>query len=458
VLDYLIDLTIRLGHWGYWVIFLGAMLESAAFLGVLVPGESLVLVAGFIAAQGLLDLGDLIWVVAIGATLGDSIGYELGRLLGRPWLLRYGRRVGVKPARLDQVDAFFVRHGGKSVFLGRFVGFARALVPFIAGSSRMSYRLFLPYNALGAVLWSVAVVLLGYLLGASWQLAARWMGRASAILGGLLLFILGLGWLWRWAARHEASIKDGWKRLLDRPRVVALRRRFAPQIAFVNARLSPTGYLGLHLTLGALILIGAGWLFGGIAEDVVNGDPLTVVDAHVAAWFHAHAIPTLTLSMLLITNLHGTWAITILSLAMAVVLIWKRSWDWLLALVLVIPGGMLLNVLTKHAFGRARPSFADPVLTLTSYSFPSGHVAAATLFYGLLAAFVITRIEGWRWRVLVALLAFLIVAMVALSRVYLGAHYLSDVLAALAESIAWLALCLTAIHTSRRRRGASHHG
>lgn len=257
MLDYLINLTSRLGHWGYLVLFLGAMLESAAFLGVLVPGESLVLVAGFLAAQGLLDLGDLVWVVAIGATLGDSIGYELGRLLGRPWLLRYGRGVGVNPARLAHVDAFFARHGGKAVFLGRFVGFARALVPFIAGSSRMSYRLFLPYNALGAVLWSVAVVLLGYFLGASWQLAERWMGRASAILGGLLLFILGLGWLWRWAARHEAGIKDGWKRLLDHPRVVALRRRFAPQIAFVYARLSPTGRFGLHLTLGAVILIGA---------------------------------------------------------------------------------------------------------------------------------------------------------------------------------------------------------
>jgi undecaprenyl-diphosphatase len=457
VLDYLIDLTSRLGHWGYLVIFLGATLESAAFLGVLVPGETLVLVAGFIAAQGLLDIGDLILVVAVGATLGDSIGYELGRLLGRPWLLRYGRRVGVKPARLDQVDAFFARHGGKSVFLGRFVGFARAFVPFIAGSSRMSYRLFLPYNALGAVLWSVVVVFLGYFLGASWQLAERWMGRASAILGGLLLFILGLGWLWRWAARHEARVKDGWKRLLDHPRVVAFGRRFAPQIAFIRARLSPTGYFGLHLTLGALILIGAGWLFGGIAEDVVSGDPLTVVDAHVAAWFHAHAVPTLTHSMLLITHLHGLWGITILSLVMASFLTWNREWDWLLALVLVVPGGILLNVLTKYAFGRARPSFADPILTLTTDSFPSGHVAGSTLFYGLLAAFIVTRVEAWRWRVLVALLAFLIVAMVALSRVYLGVHYLSDVLAALAESIAWLTLCLTAIHTLRSRRGDSHY-
>jgi hypothetical protein len=177
----------------------------------------------------------------------------------------------------------------------------------------------------------------------------------------------------------EASIKDGWNRLVAQRRMVAFRRRFAPQIAYIQARLSPTGRLGLHLVLGALVLIGAGWLFGGIAEDVVNGDPLTVVDAHIATWFHAHAVPTVTLSMLLITNLHGTWGITILSLVMSLFLIWKRAWDWLLALVLVVPGGMLLNVLMKHAFGRARPMFSRADAHVDDLQFPerpcrSGHL------------------------------------------------------------------------------------
>jgi undecaprenyl-diphosphatase len=114
---------------------------------------------------------------------------------------------------------------------------------------------------------------------------------------------------------------------------------------------------------------------------------------------------------------------------------------------------MLLNVLMKHAFGRARPMFAEPMLTLTTYSFPSGHVAAATLFYGLLAAFMVTRIEAWRWRLLVTLMAFLIVVLVGLSRIYLGVHYLSDVLAAFAEGIAWLAICLTAMHSLKLHCG-----
>jgi membrane protein DedA with SNARE-associated domain/membrane-associated phospholipid phosphatase len=452
VLDYLIDLVGRLGHWAYLLIFLGAMFESAAFLGLLVPGESLVLAAGFFVAQGLLDLDGVIVTVAVGAALGDSIGYELGRRLGRPGLLRYGRRLGINEARLSRADDFFSRHGGKSVFLGRFVGFARALVPFLAGSARMPYRQFLPYNALGAAVWSAVVVLLGYCLGASWRVAERWIGVASAIVGGIVLVVLGLAWLWRWAVRHEVTIKRHWQTWITRPRVVALRRRFAPQIAFVQARLSPRGAMGLNLTLGAIVLIGASWLFGGVAEDVVSGDPLTFVDVRVANWFHAHATRGLTSAMLLITDMNGTVGISVLAVAMAFHLVWTRSWYWLRALLLIVPGGMLLNLMTKFAFHRARPLFDDPIATLTTYSFPSGHVAAATLLYGLLAAYAMTKISAWRWRVLLVLIAFLIIALVALSRIYLGAHYLSDVLAAFGEGVAWLALCLTATHAMQQHR------
>ena len=233
------------------------------------------------------------------------------------------------------------------------------------------------------------------------------------------------------------------------------RRWLALSIGFIRERLSPTGHFGLHLTLGALTLIAAAWLFGGIAEDVVSGDPLTVIDAHVAAWFHSHAVPRITRLMLFITHLHDLWGISLLALMFALFLTWKRRWDWLLALIVVVPGGMLLNVLTKSAFRRERPSFAEPLLALDTYSFPSGHVAAATLVYGLLAAFIVAKTDVWRRRVLITALPFLMVALVALSRVYLGVHYLSDILAAFAESLAWLALCLTAVDTLKRRYGTA---
>ena len=447
MLQYLIDLVGRLGQWGYLIIFLGAMLESAAFLGLAIPGESLVLVAGFLAAQGLLDLDLLIITVAVGAALGDSIGYEMGRRMGRPALVRYGSRFGLTEARLQSADAFFARHGNKAVFFGRFVGFARALVPFLAGSSRMPYRAFLPYNLFGAALWASGVTLLGYFLGASWQTAARWLGRASAILGGLLVFALLLVWLWRWATRHEDMLKQAWGRFFRRPGVSVLRRRFAPQIAFVQARLAPQSYLGLQLTVGAILLIGASWLFGGIAEDVVHGDPLTVIDLQVAQWFHAHSTALVTRAMLILTHLHDPLPVTLYVVLLAAYLAWRHNWYWLIGVGLTVPLGMLLNVSMKYAFRRARPSFEDPLLALTTYSFPSGHVAGATLFYGVMAAMVISRTPVWRWRVMAFLAAITMVTLVALTRVYLGVHYLSDVLAAFAEGVAWLTLCLTGLHT-----------
>jgi undecaprenyl-diphosphatase len=205
VLQHLLDLVARLGHWSYLIIFTAATLECAAFAGLLVPGESLVLASGFLANRGVLQLDAVMVAAALGAILGDNIGYQLGLRLGREWLLRYGRRIGVTEQRLAGAEAFFARHGPKAVFVGRFVGFARALVPFVAGASRMPYRQFFVYNAVGAVLWAVGFVLLGYVLGASWQVAERWIGRTSMILGALAALVALVLWLRRRRARERRA-------------------------------------------------------------------------------------------------------------------------------------------------------------------------------------------------------------------------------------------------------------
>jgi membrane protein DedA with SNARE-associated domain len=205
MLEYLLDLVARLGHWSYLILFLAAALECAAFAGLLVPGESLVLASGFLAHEGVLEVDAVMAAVAIGAVAGDNVGYQLGLRLGREWLLRHGARVGVTAARFQRAEAFFARHGPQAVFFGRFVGFARALVPFVAGASRMSYRRFLLSDALGAVLWTIGFVLLGYGLGASWRVAERWIGRSSLLLAGIIA-IAGLV-LWLRRRRKQASAR-----------------------------------------------------------------------------------------------------------------------------------------------------------------------------------------------------------------------------------------------------------
>jgi len=187
----------------------------------------------------------------------------------------------------------------------------------------------------------------------------------------------------------------------------------------------------------------------------VTGDPLAVIDKQVATWFYDRTTPALTTVMQAITSLGAAPVITGITLLTFVLLLWWRYWYQVLALLLTVPGGMLFNVLLKSAFARQRPTFENPIVTLTSDSFPSGHTMAATLLYGALAVFVILAIQAWRWRVLVVLVAWLVILLVGFSRIYLGTHYLSDVLAAIAAGIAWLALCLTAVDTFRRRRLAA---
>jgi undecaprenyl-diphosphatase len=220
-------------------------------------------------------------------------------------------------------------------------------------------------------------------------------------------------------------------------------------------RISPRGYLGLHLTMGVLLLIGASWLFGGIAEDVVTGDPLTVTDTHVAEWFHQRTTPGLTAAMQVISAFASPLWVTCVAVVTGLVLWWKRCGYRLLALGLVIPGGMAQLPLLKMAFHRHRPSFEDALAILQGYSFPSGHALAATLLYGLLAVFAVLAFDTWRQRAPAVLGAVVMILLVGFSRVYLGAHYLSDVLGAVAAGLAWLALSLTAVDTLRRSRGRS---
>ncbi len=211
-------------------------------------------------------------------------------------------------------------------------------------------------------------------------------------------------------------------------------------------------------TVGAVILIAASSLFGGIAGNVVAGDPLTLLDMTLTRWLHVQAAPTLTRFMLVISHMHDPWVLSAAVLCLALVLLYRRSWVWLLSVLLAVPGGMLLNILMKLAFQRARPTFDDPVLTLVTYSFPSGHAVGATLFYGVAATMLVMRTKSWALRSVIFLIALGMVALVAFSRVYLGVHYLSDVLGGFALAVVWLTLCVVGIHTWVQHRQASNGG
>jgi undecaprenyl-diphosphatase len=225
-------------------------------------------------------------------------------------------------------------------------------------------------------------------------------------------------------------------------------------LRFIEARLTPGGELGLHLTVGALLLVVAVAVFGDLAEDVMRREAITVLDQQIAVWFHLRAFEPLTSFMLGVSLMHGGAGSAVLTALLALYL-WRRgAYYWLLALLVAVPGGSLLNVLLKYVFQRSRPVFDTPLVSLATYSFPSGHTAAATLLYGVLACYIIIARPRWIAGLGLVAACVAMVLLVALSRVYLGAHFFSDVLAAMVESVGWLAVCISAVSTLRRRRHA----
>ena len=149
-------------HYGYVIVFFGVMLGCS---GIPFPSAAILLAAGVLVQQGHLRLGEAVAFGILGAIAGNQIGYWVGHKGGRQFVLKWGRYVKLTPERLEWVEGFFVRHGGKAVFAARFFSVSRVLEALVAGISRMRFGTFLSYSILSGIVWVTAVVLLGYHLG-----------------------------------------------------------------------------------------------------------------------------------------------------------------------------------------------------------------------------------------------------------------------------------------------------
>ncbi|MBV9455646.1 MAG: DedA family protein [Rubrobacter sp.] len=174
-------------QYGYLVVLFGVMLES---IGIPIPGETILIVAGFLVHQGTLNLTTTIVLGIFATILGNQIGYWAGLKGGRPFVVRWGYYVGITPERLARVEGFFVRHGGKSVFLARFVPWLRAFGALVAGIGHMHRRSFFFYNILAGAVWATASVIGGYLFGKSLGLLETWIGPGSVLLVIVLIFLI----------------------------------------------------------------------------------------------------------------------------------------------------------------------------------------------------------------------------------------------------------------------------
>lgn len=191
-----------LDQYGYLTLLVLTFLETSAFLGLIAPGETIIVLCGFYAFRGVLDPFTVAGVAIAGAFAGDQVGYWIGRRYGRDVLHRFGRYFLFDAKRIAATERYYDRHGRKTVFVGRFMSILRSFGPVVAGASRMTYGSFLVWSAVSCVVWGATFATLGYFFGASWDIIDRYLGW-----GGAVTFVAGVGFvIWALHRKREEQL------------------------------------------------------------------------------------------------------------------------------------------------------------------------------------------------------------------------------------------------------------
>lgn len=186
----------------YVLVGLVVFAEDALFVGFVLPGETLAIIGGVTASLGHTHLTVILLIVVLAAIVGDSVGFEIGRHFG-PKIMAH-RFFDKRRKRLDSAQDFLRRRGGAAVFLGRWTAFFRAVMPALAGLSRMKYRVFLPWNAAGGIAWGTTMVVAGYLAGESYHRVEKWLGRGAAVIVAVIVLVAIAVWAVR---RHRKEAR-----------------------------------------------------------------------------------------------------------------------------------------------------------------------------------------------------------------------------------------------------------
>jgi membrane protein DedA with SNARE-associated domain/membrane-associated phospholipid phosphatase len=439
------DIAQTLGPWTYALVGVMAFLETGAFVGLIAPGEFTVIVGGVVAGQGEISIVALIGLTWACCVLGDTASFYIGKRLGRAFLVKHGPKVRIDEDTLKKVEGYFDRHGGKTVLIGRFIGLVRAVAPFVAGSSGMRYRQFLPFSVLGTGLWSTAFCLLGFFFYRSFEKVANVAGQVTLVFGTLVAIIVGGIWAYRRLREEEqrrafaawldkqgrrpllrpvaAVVRPLWRRV-----IVPVSRFLAPEVRFLWGRITPGSGLGIELTTALAVSAVGSYVFAATTIDVV--DPgfkgATRLDNRVIRMVDDFRTDV-GVDVAKVISFFGNASVVFALVAIGIVLLaWRRRPYELFVLLI---GTLLVYAgvhITKAAVDRPRPS--GSLVETAGSAYPSGHAAYATIYVvlGIIAARVMPGLASKA-----ALVTGTVVAafLIGASRVYLGAHYYSDVLA-----------------------------
>jgi len=437
-----------LGPWTYLLVGVLAFLETGAFIGFIAPGETAVIVGGLVAGQGEISLAVLIAIVWACAVAGDTTSFILGRRLGRDWLLRHGERLRITDERLKQVEGFFERRGGLTILIGRFIGFVRPLAPFLAGAARMPLRRFLPYDVLGAGLWTATFATLGFVFWHSFDQLTAYVSRGLFAFGTFVVLVGLLVWLVRlrrdpelrvrtqaWA--DERRDRPGWRYVVRAGgplwRFVGRPTAWSADLAasFSRRRLTP-GDLGLELTTMLALLAVGGFTFFFVGE-IASETSLPDVDRMAADVAERVTSDALVEVAKVVTYLGSLTVIIPVTIATATWAGLRKR--WIDVVTLVVGQGLLVLCVqvSKAAYDRDRPF--GGLVDVDYASYPSGHAAYAVSLVAC-ATVLVRAGSGWAVRFAAITVAAGVVVAVGATRVYLRVHHLTDVIGGAALGVA----------------------
>ncbi len=297
--------------------------------------------------------------------------------------------------------------------------------------------------------------------------AAAWIGadQAGSFLGQHAIMVLGIVLavmfgaaigLWRLLDQQESRLwafaDAAWKQFQNSPLISCFRDRFPRAWTMVTRRLSPEGYLGLHFTISLCVLLLTATSFFVLADEVGEQDWLVQFDRSLSTSLHEHSTLDAVTIFRSITFLGNVSTLAAIGLLVGVGLVVSRRWQLLFVWAIAVLGVGFINEFLKNTFQRVRPRLPNPWITASGWSFPSGHAMGSLVVYGMLAYSVGLLVSSRALRVCLVIVTISLVISIGFSRIYLGAHYFSDVIAGYLAASFWLALCIAGHEVARRHR------
>ena len=432
-----------LDGWAYVIACAVASLETAGFMGFFFPGETWAVFIGFLSARGVLVLKYAILSMALGGLLGDNIGYWMGRRLGRGYFRRHERFLLIKRAHIQKMDGYFARHGGGTVFIGRFIALARSLTPFSAGLGKMDYGKFLAYDVATVIIWTFSFTLLGYFFGRNLRLIEIWSARAGII----LLLLAALAVLAGYVSRRIGGWIDLASARLHRvlyglPGAATVRGLIAayPGIRSWWRRVTPEQYLAAHLLLGTALSLWFARLMGRLYGTAAGGGIWPRPGLFPAAIIYLRS-PQATRIMIWAGYPGRMEAIAAGSLLLILYLYLRSRFAYLFTYAAAFAGSELIA---------SRSGIVHGMLTL----FHSSHITVVLVSYAM-AAYILRRVLASRTlRVLAAWAAMFSFLTVCISRLYLSISEPMNMAFQIAAGLFYVLVCTYGLKVFRHKTKA----